>query len=414
MPRFLLFTAAIIFFMASTAHASDWPAWRGPTGQGFSDEKNLPVKWNATTNVKWKIALADAGNSTPVIWKDKIFLTQANKGGTVRSILCYARADGKLLWQKDVEYNDKEQNWRDISYTNASAVVDADCVIACYASAGLYGYDHAGKELWKRTDLGKWQHKFGSGSSPILHGDLAYMWCGPNEGSGRNFLLAVNKMTGKTVWEHDEKVGSWSTPLVTKIDGQDQLLLTVVPYLKAFDPKTGKELWSCKGLSKNAYPSPLVGNGIAVAMSGFYGDAFAVKLGGAGDITKDRLWQQFEKPDKIPQRVGTGMIVGAHVYMVEETGTPRCYDLTTGKELWEVVKRPAGDKTWGSMVHADGRLYILMRSGETLVLAASPKYEHIATNDLGKGEQSNSSIAISDGEIFIRTFRSLWCISEKK
>jgi hypothetical protein len=145
-------------------------------------------------------------------------------------------------------------------------------------------------------------------------------------------------------------------------------------------------------------------------MSGFGGAAVAVKLGGSGDITQDRLW----KHPSNPQRVGSGVIVGEHVYMMDETGPPRCFELKSGEEVWNVKKRPTGAVTWGSMVHAQGRLYLLMRDGETLVFAAKPKYELLARNSLGKGEQTNSSLAISDGEIFIRTFEHLWCISEKK
>lgn len=407
MKRFL--AALAILSWSTVGLASDWPAWRGPTGQGFSDEKNLPLKWSAKENVKWKVPLADPGNSTPVIWGDKIFLTQANKGGTVRSLMCLARADGKPLWQKDVAYDEEERNWGGITYTNASPALDAERVVVSFASAGMYCYDHSGKELWKRTDLGTWQHGFGSGASPVLYGDLAILWCGPNEGKGRNFLLAVNSTTGETVWEHNEKVGSWGTPLIAKVEGRDQLLLSVVPHLKGFNPKTGKELWVCKGLTKYVYTSPLYGNGVAVSMSGYGGAALAVKLGGADDITKDRLWLH---PTNI-QRVGSGMIVGDHVYMVDENGVPRCYELTSGDELWKVEKAPAG-MTWGSMVHADGKLYVLMRGGETLVFAAGPKYELLAKNSLGKGEQTNSSPSISNGEIFLRTFRHLWCISEKK
>src|SRR5262245_22736540 len=179
MPRCLPL-AIVLTLSAAVAHADNWPAWRGPTGQGFCFEKNLPVKWSAKENVKWKIALADAGNSTPVIWTDKIFLTQADKEGKVRSLLCFARADGNLLWKKDVVYPGKEINWSDITYTNASAAVDDKRVVACFASAGLYCYDHDGGLLWRRTDLGAWQHSFGSGSSPVLYENLVIMWCGPN------------------------------------------------------------------------------------------------------------------------------------------------------------------------------------------------------------------------------------------
>jgi len=397
---------------------ADWPAWRGADGQGQSDEKNLPLKWSTTENVKWKVPLADPGNSTPVIWGDKIFLTQASTGGKVRTLMCLAKADGKLLWKNDVEYADKEKNWNANWYANASPAVDGERVVVSFASAGMYCYDHAGKELWKRTDLGKWEHAFGSGASPVLYQDLAILWCGPNETKGRNFLLAVNKKTGATVWEHDEKVGSWSTPLITKVNGQDQLLVGMARdgknqpddktgFLKGFDPKTGKELWACQGLNSYVYTSPLVSKDVAVAMSGYGGSAIAVKLGGTGDITKDRLWQH----PKNTQRVGSGVIVGDHVYILEESGVPHCYELLTGKEVWNVETRPGG-KSWSSMVHADGRLYVVCQNGDTHVFAASPKYELLATNRLGEG--SNSSVAISNGELFIRTFKHLWCISEKK
>ncbi len=394
----------------SVLTAADWPAWRGPTGQGFCEEKDVPLKWNDKENVRWKIPLENPGNSTPVIWGDRIFLTQANTDGGIRSLLCLSRADGKLIWQKDVTYGEKERNWNPNWYANASPVTDGQRVVVSFASAGMYCYDLGGKELWKRTDLGKWEHAFGSGASPVLYGDLAILWCGPNEKVGRNFLLAVNKASGETVWEHDEKVGSWGTPLITKIDGQDQLLLSVVPHLKGLEPATGKELWHCDGLNKYVYTSPLFGNGIAVSMSGYTGAALAVKLGGPGDITADRLWLH---PVNI-QRVGSGMIVGAHAYMVEENGVPHCYDLKTGEEVWKTEQRLGGGTTWGSLVHAEGRFYILMRDGRTVVLAASPKFEQLATNSLGPGVGTNSSLAISNGEIYIRTFKHLWCISSKK
>lgn len=400
---------ALLFACCAPARADNWPAWRGPTGQGFCAEKNVLLKWSDKDRVRWKVPLAHQGNSTPVVWGDRIFLTQANTGGTVRSLLCFARADGKLLWQKDVAYPDKERNWNQNWYANASPVTDGERVVVSFASAGMYCFDVQGRELWKRTDLGKWEHAFGSGSSPVLYGDLAILWCGPNERQGRNVLLAVNKQTGATVWERDEKVGSWGTPLITRIDGRDQLLLGMVPHLKAYDPQTGQDLWHCNGLTKYVYTSPLYGHGVAVAMSGYSGAALAVQVGGSGDITKDRLWLH---PQNI-QRVGSGMIVGDHVYIVEENGLPHCYELKTGEEVWKVEKRPGGGATWGSMVHAEGRLYVLMRNAETLVFAASPKYELLAVNPLGKGEQTNSSLAISDGDIFIRTFKHLWCIGEK-
>ncbi len=418
--RTCLASLAALVICCSIGRADNWPAWRGPTGQGFCEEKNFPLKWSDKDNVKWKVPLANQGNSSPVVWGDKIFVTQANKGGSERSILCFARADGKLLWQKTVAYAEKEKNWNESWYCNASPTTDGERVIACFGSAGLYCYDFDGKELWKRTDLGKWEHQFGNGASPVLYGDTVIMWCGPNTGKNRNFLIAVEKKTGKTVWEHDERFGSWSTPLIVKVNGEDQLLLGIsddvknapdekTGHLKGFDPKTGKEIWSCRGLNSFNYTSPLFGKGVVVGMSGYGGSAIAVKVGGTGDITKDRLWKH---PRPANQRVGSGMIVGDHVYMVEENGQPHCYELKTGEEVWKAEVRSG--VTWGSMVHANGRLYVLMRNGLTLVFAANPKYELLATNSLGGGEQTNSSLAISNSDIFIRTFKHLWCIGEKK
>lgn len=415
-------SSLVLLSLGAPVFAADWPAWRGPTGQGHSEEKNLPVKWSETENVKWKITLENQGNSTPVIWGDKIFLTQANKGGTIRSLLCFARADGKLLWQKDVSYSEKERNWNESWYANASPALDGERAVVSFGSAGMYCYDFDGKELWKRTDLGTWEHAFGNGASPVLYGDTVIMWCGPNESKGRNFLLAVDKKTGKTVWEKDRDYGSWSTPLIVSVEGKDQLLvgygrdlkgkpITESGYLYGFDPKTGDELWKCQGLNSYCYTSPLYADGVAVQMSGYGGSALGVKLGGTGDITADRLWLH----PRNTQRVGSGVIVKGHVYIVDENSVPRCYDLTTGEEKWKVEKRPGrAGTTWGSMVHADGRLYVLMRNGDTLVFAADPNYELLAVNELTKEDQSNSSVAISDGQMFLRTFKHLWCIEAKK
>ncbi len=156
------------------------------------------------------------------------------------------------------------------------------------------------------------------------------------------------------------------------------------------------------------YNSPLYADGIAVAMSGFHGPALAVQLGGTGDITQNRLWHHTKGN---PQRVGSGVIIGAHLYILEANGTPHCFELKTGKEIWGVEQRPADD-AWGSMVHADGRLYVTTRGGTTLVFAASPKYQLLASNRLG--EHVDASIAVADRELFIRSYRHLWCIGAKR
>lgn len=421
-----------LFILAAAAPADDWPAWRGPTGQGQSAEKELPLTWSPTQNIRWKVALPDAGSSTPAVWGDRVFVTQASektwppKGGNggmaaakTRSLLCFNRTDGKLLWQQNVVYEAEEPTHPTNPYCSASPATDGERVVVSHGSAGMHCYDFSGKELWK-VDTGKMEHLWGNASSPVIWQDLVLLWCGPGVNQR---LLAVDRKTGARKWEHLEPggdaglapkgakwIGSWSTPVIAKVGAQDQILLSVPKALKGFDPKTGKELWSCAGLGDLVYASPVAADGIAVALSGYGGPGLAVKLGGTGDITASRLWHQTKGN---PQRVGSGVIVGPHLYILEEPGAPHCFDLKTGEELWtkQIEKRPGGG-AWGSMVHAAGRIYVVDRGGTTLVFKADPTFALLASNPLG--EHTDASIAVSNGEIFIRTYKQLWCIGSGK
>lgn len=408
----------LFLLAAGFAIGENWPAWRGPRGDGTSAEKGVPTRWSATENVRWKVKLPSPGNSTPVVWGDRVFLTQSiDKEGTRRAVMCLDRKDGKLLWQKEVPFKGKEPTHGTNPYCSASPVTDGECVVASHGSAGVVCYDMDGKQLWHR-DLGEFIHIWGNAASPVLYGDLVFLNCGPGQ---RTFLLAMDRKTGKDVWKKDEPggasglgkdkawVGSWSTPRLVKVGGQDQLIMTWPEAVKAYNPKTGDVLWTCRGLTKLVYTSPVMNDQVVVAMSGFHGSALAVKLGGKGDVTEThRLW--LHKPSN-PQRIGSGVIVGEHLYMANAgPGTVQCIELKTGKDLW--AGRKLGGNHWGSIVHADGKLYATDQSGTTRIFAAKPEFELIATNRLG--EHTNASPAISNGEIFIRTHRHLWCIGEKK
>lgn len=420
-----------LLLLTAVARGDNWPAWRGPTGQGHTGERSLALRWSATENVRWKVPLPDAGNSTPVVWGDKVFVTQASdktvwppRGGAGpavarrRALLCFRRSDGTLLWQRDVRYDAAESTHSTNPFCSASPVTDGEVVVVSHGSAGMYAYDLSGKVLWKK-DVGKLEHIWGNASSPVLYRDLAILWCGPGE---RQFLLAVHRKTGVEVWRHEEPggasglgpdktwLGSWSTPLVVRVGNDDQLVLPVPGKVKGFDPKTGKELWFCAGLGKLIYTSPLHADGVVVVLSGFHGPALAVRLGGTGDITRDRLWHHTTAN---PQRIGSGVIVGEHLYILEENGVPHCFEVKTGKEVWAAqVKSRPGSNTWSSMVAVGDRLYVTSRNGDTHVLAASPKYTYLGVNRLG--EHTEASLAVSDGELFLRTHKHLWCIGAKK
>jgi hypothetical protein len=417
MPLRLAAPGALFLLLAfSAARADNWPAWRGPTGQGQSAEKNLPVKWSATRNVKWKVPLPDAGNSTPVVWGDKVFLTQATDGGKKRSLWCLSRKDGSKLWEKTVEYAGKEPKHDTNTYCAASPATDGERVVVSHGSAGVYCYDLDGNELWNRN-LGTCIHIWGNAASPVIHKDLVVLNFGPGE---RTFLIAMNKKDGKDAWKIEERVGSekeyygsWCTPVVVTVKGRTELVMCWPGVVKGYEPETGKLIWSSRGLEKDgatdrlAYASPLVTDDVVVAMAGFNGPAVGVKAGGTGDVTDmHRLWRVAKGN---PQRVGSGVIVGDYVYAANEPGVA-CIELKTGKEVWN---QPIPGRTWGSLVHADGKLYVVSETGETFVFAAKPELEVIARNPLLR-ETTRASIVPSDGELFIRTYKHLWCIAEKK
>ena len=415
---------AVLTALSPMAHAADWPAWRGPLGTGVCEEKNLPVKWSATENVKWRTALAEPCNSTPVVWGDRVFLTQPE--GDRRTLQCFQRADGTRLWQAGVATKEKEPTHPTNPYCAASPVTDGERIIVSFASDGLFCYDFAGKELWRRTDLGRQIHIWGNGSSPVIHGDLCFLNFGPGE---TTYLLAVDKKTGQTVWKKDEDtgygkvagegeknanaatyIGSWTTPVIANIEGREQLLMSWPRRLAAYDVKTGEELWTSAGLNPLVYTSPIYGQETVVAMGGFGGAAIAVRAGGSGDITASRrVWEQ----PRSPQRIGSGVVHEGRIYIHNDPGTAMCLDLQTGAVLWtERLQGPAKTGTnWSSALLADGLCYTITQGGDCFVFKADPKFELVAVNSLG--ERSNSSIVPSNGELFIRTHQALYCIGAK-
>jgi outer membrane protein assembly factor BamB len=427
--------ASLTLLCAQPASAANWPAWRGANADGISAEKNLPVKWSKDENVRWRVPLPEAGNSTPITWGDRIFLTQPV--GDRRTLMCLNRADGKLLWQVGVTTKEKEPTHPTNPFCSASPVTDGERVIVSFASDGLYCYDFSGKELWKRTDLGRQIHIWGNAASPVVYKDLCFLDFGPGE---TTYLLAVDKKTGKTVWKNEEPggdsgnpppapkdapkeargekkaaprgkwLGSWTTPPIINEGGRDSLLMSWPGRLCALDPMTGKERWNSTGLTPLVYTSPIHANGIVVAMCGFGGSALAVRAGGSADVTTShRLWHH----PRSPQRIGSGVIHEGHVYIHNDPGTAMCLNLETGKEVWtqRLESAAASGQNWSSVLLADGKCYTITQGGACFVFKASPMFELLGTNLLG--ERSNSSIVPTNGDLLIRTHKALWCIGGK-
>lgn len=405
--------------------AENWPSWRGPNGDQTTAETDFPLKWSRDENVRWRTPLPDEGNSSPIVWGKRIFLTQAVDAGRKRLVLCFDRETGLPLWEKGIAYELPDPRHDTNPHCAASPVTDGKLVVASFASAGIVAFDFEGRQLW-RTDLGPQKHTWGQGSSPILHGEQVIVYHGPGPQSA---LYALDKRTGKVNWstpipeEHPAErfdgfagrsegmLGSFSTPLVVSHQGRDEIILPAGNQLRAFAVGTGRSLWHCEGMNPLVYPSAAYGDGVIVAMGGYFGSVIFARPGGNGNITGTHRTYYEQRARK--HRIGSPVIRDGYVYISNTPGIAECIELATGRVVWEERLPGIGPKgeTWGSSVLAGDRLYVVNQSGDTIVYRASPQFEILARNPIG--EMSNSTLALSDGEIFLRTHAALYCISGK-
>jgi outer membrane protein assembly factor BamB len=444
-PQAAIPSILIALLLCVPACAENWPQWRGPLGTGVSGDKDFPLRWGNDENVRWHVALPDRGNSTPIVWGDRVFITQAIDADHRRTLMCFARADGKLLWQSGVTYKLHEPTNAENPYCSGSPCTDGTHVIAYFGSAGLYCYDFSGKELWHR-DVGAVDSWQGSGSSPIIYGNLCYLNAGPGTQAA---LIACDANTGDVAWRvaapkveggaapdapppagggFDNAMmqadpsgaggfrGSWSTPVIVRSGDHDDLLVVHPTQVTGYDPASGNTLWTCRGLPDQAFASPAIGDGVLVVtghrVSGGGTRITAIRLGGSGDVTAThRLWQI----DLPKDCVGSGLVRSGRVYLVTQFGSLVCLDLSNGHKLWE--KRLSGQGTtggsWSSIVLADNKLLIPNHAGEVFVIAAEAEFKVLAVNWAGE-ETTCASPAISDGELFLRTYKALWCFGKAR
>jgi outer membrane protein assembly factor BamB len=406
-------SALLLLSAVPSLVAGNWPGWRGPSGDGVVKESKVPLKWSSTENIRWKVPLPERGNSSPVVWGNRIFLTQALEAEKQRTLMCLDRETGKTLWHAKVAFEGEDVSHSTNPYCSASPITDGERVIVWYGSAGVHCYDLEGKLLWQR-DLGVQKHDFGYGSSPILHEDLCILNFGPGD---RSFVIAMNKETGETVWQVDVPdaemqyqgpIYSYSTPIVIDQEGIPVLVTAYPARLVGLNPKTGEELWRCEGLDQNVGSSPVYGDGVAVIMAGFRGQSIAFTPKGKGDLTEShRLWQ-------IRQAVlSTGVIHDGHFYALKSSGVAMCLDLQKGTVVWEerLASPEANNNSWSSMNLVGDKIYVPNQSGVTFVLKAAPKFEVLAVNRI-EPELTNASLAFADGQIYLRTHTHLWCIGE--
>ncbi|MAG56927.1 MAG: serine/threonine protein kinase [Planctomycetes bacterium] len=415
-------TSLISLALLGPLCAQDWPAFRGPAGDGIAAAKSAPERWTATTNVKWKVPLARPANGSPIIVKGKVFLTMAgDEDGKRRGLHCYDAVTGKELWVRTAEFGQRMPTHKTNPYCGTTPVSDGTRVVVWHSSAGLWCYDLDGKQLWKRN-LGEFRHEWGYGTSPVLHDGKVILNSGPGT---RPFVAAFDLETGKTIWKTDEPdrrseaqrkkkrlVGSWSTPVIARVGAGYQIICPQPTRIVGYDPATGAVVWTCGGMScakgDLAYSSPIIARGVCMVRAGYAGPSIGVRLGGGGDVTgTHRAWRHAKQKSN----VGSGVFVDGHVYMPDSDSFVSCIDTKTGERIW--TERAGRGPCWGSIVYAAGRLYLMNQRGDTVVFRPNgKKLDVIATNSLG--ERTNSTPVFADGDLFIRTHAHLYRIGGKK
>jgi outer membrane protein assembly factor BamB len=402
------------------ACAGDWPAFRGPRGDGIAEQTNPPLHWGPEKNVRWRVMLPGTGNGSPIVVNDHVLVACATDLGQQRGLRCFDRASGRLRWQQTVGVAKIELTHKDNPYCATTPASDGRVVVVWHGTAGLHCYSLDGKPRWS-CELGEVRHLWGYGNSPIIHEDRVVLQCGAGADL---FVVAVRLADGAVLWRFEEPggqsnetpdgklTGSWATPVVARVDGEARILCAMPTRVVALDPDTGRLVWSCQGLGSDrgnlVYASPVVGDQIAVVMAGYMAPALGVRLDGSGDVTRThRVWHTTAPT---PQRIGSGVVVESNIYIANaDGGTIQCLDLHTGQQRWR--ERVRGGPHWASTVYARGLLYATNQSGITRVFRPNPeRFELVAENCLEA--TVNATPAFADDQVFLRTEEHLCCIAQ--
>lgn len=425
--------------------AENWPSFRGINGSGLAKNQDLPLKWDISegTNIHWTYSTEGLGLSSPVIWKDKVFLTTAvsqagdhslkvglygdigsvqNEKSHVWKLICLNRITGKVLWSKD-SYSGvpKIKRHPKSSHATSTAATDGKYVVAMFGSEGLYCYDFNGNLLWKK-DLGildagffrvpdaQWEY----GSSPVIHKGLVILQCDIQKNS---FITAIDIANGKTVWKTDrDDVPTWSTPAIYDGKDQTQIIVNGYKHIGSYDIKDGKAVWWMKGGGDIPVPTPVIGfNHVFITNShGRMSPLYAIRLDAKGDISlkaKEKsnqfiTWFEKRKGAYLP----TPIIYGDYLYICRDNGILSCRDAKTGKEIYK--KRIGGvfDSYSASPIAADGRIYFTSETGNVHIIKAGGTYKYLATNKFEASCLATPSI--SGNMLFVRTLGKLYAIGK--
>jgi len=402
-PIALLLLGAVIW-CGSAARAEDWPQFRGPSGQGHSSERGLPITWSESQNVMWKTPVPGRGWSSPSVAGGRVWVTTSIKenGASLRAIAFDSSTGRETVNVEVFHLRSADLTNPKNSHASPTPIVEGDRVYVHFGAQGTAALTTTGEIVWKARLSYESQH--GNGGSPVLYGDLLIVSC---DGSDDAFVVALDKRTGKVRWKTSRRLPAdqaYSTPLVIRVGDRDELVSVGAYRAAAYDPQTGKEIWRvgyADGFSN--VPRPVYGHGLVYIATGFQQPSLlAVRADGAGDVTKTHIAWTLKRGAPLTP---SPLVVGDELYIVNDGGIASCLDAKTGETRW--LQRLGGEYS-ASPVFADGRIYFLSEGGVATVIAPGKEFRKLATSSLD-GE-TLASMAISDGSIFIRTDSHLYRI----
>lgn len=420
---FFVFSRAAILLsvggaICSTVNAGQWGHWRGD-GNGVAVDAKPPVTWDAENNVKWKVRIPGAGSGSPVVWDNRIFVVSAVpvKERSSRklefTLFCFDRSSGALRWKRvAVTAVPHEATHQTNDFAPASPCTDGEHVYAHFGSRGLYCYTMEGNSVWSRNDFGPMQarNQFGEGSSPTLFGDTLLV---PWDHEGPSALYSLNKLTGETIWKVDrDEPTCWATPRVIQVGPKKQVVMNGQNYARSYDFETGEEIWRCGGQTQRPVASAVAADGLVFVGSGFRGSYLAAfRPDGSGDIegTNRVVWAVDRDTPDIPSPL---LSEGRLYFFKAKSGILSCFDAKTGKPHYSSVRVPnLFGAIYASPVAANGFVYLTDRTGSTVVIRDSSKFEVVSVNSVN--ETVNATPAPVGRELFIRGDSHLFCISEE-
>lgn len=422
---------SVVFGLKSAA--TDWPCFRGPNRMGIAPAGNdaVPMEWSDTKNIVWKTELPGRGASSPIIWKDSVYVTaysgygfekndpHANMPKLVRHLLCVDRRSGQVRWKTEVPTREVHEHGMGEytflhGYASSTPVADESGVYVYLGRGGVFAFDHAGRQRWHTPIVGSY-HTWGSASSPILFENLLIVHADPE----RQGLLALDQQTGRIVWRVATGNGdSWSTPLVVQAGGRQELVFhhtdayhseDRTAHVAAVNPRTGEALWRCTILKDYLCPSPVALDGVIYWLG--YQKGAAVRAGGTGDVTGSHvLWTAPRGTE-----ICTPIVHDGHLYWTnEESGIAYCVSIKTGEVAYQERLQPTPGRLYASGVLVGDRIFYVSREKGTYVVQATPQFRQLAQNRIESDPSIfNGTPAISRGQLFLRSDRFLYCIGKK-